>query len=214
MANSNTPFGFRPVGHLLGLDWSEKINWYVTASSDTQAIYKGDVVKLVTGSGGGASADGVYPLVAQCAAGDLIVGVAVAFQSNAPLTPTTSLVGSGDNPHNMSYRPASTVTYVGVVDDPFVIFEVQSDIGGAALAAIDIGSNMDILATAGSTTTGVSAMELDSSDHKSATAQIRTLRLAPAEKYQPNGNVLGNYAKYQVIINEHFYKGVVGIQGS
>lgn len=187
MSNSDTPFGFKPVKHLLGVPWNGKVNTYYVPSTDSVAMFKGDVVK----SAGSADATGKFPTVAQAAATEVIRGVVVGFGDN----PYTMI--HPDSP-NRDYRPASTEMYVFVVDDPFIIFEVQEDSVANALDADMVGLSTDIAVGSGSTTTGKSAMELDSSDTATAAGQCKILRLVDRED-----NELGDHAKWEVTIAEH-----------
>jgi len=187
MANLDTPFGFKPVKHLSGSPWNGKANVYYIPSTDNTAVFKGDAVK----SAGSADATGKYPTVAQAAATNSIRGVVVGF---------------GDNPNVMiqadyplrQYRPAATAMYCLVVDDPHVIFEVQEDSVGNSITADMVGLSTDITVGSGSTTTGKSAMELDSSDTATAAGQCKILRLVDRED-----NELGTNAKWEVLIIEH-----------
>jgi hypothetical protein len=94
---------------------------------------------------------------------------------------------------------------VAVVDDPTVIYEVQEDSTGGSIAITAVGNNADVAVSAGNTTTGMSGMELDSSDVKTATAQLRILRVVN----RPD-NELGNNCKWEVVINEHIYNTTTG----
>lgn len=188
MANSDIPCGFKPVKHLLGGAWSGKASVYYIPVTNATALFKGDAVV----STGTASADGKYPGVVQAAAGDAIRGV---------------IVGFGEDPHTMikpenPYRvhcPISTEMYCMVVDDPFVIFEVQEDSVGAALTVTEIGLSTNITVGTGSTTTGQSAMELDSSDTGTdTTGQCKILRVVDRED-----NALGDNCKWEILIVEH-----------
>lgn len=195
MANTDIPFGLKPVGYFNGAPWDGKFNIYYVPSTDATAIFRGD---LVTMSGTG-SADGMWPGVQQTAAGDTtIVGVAIGFGTSPNLMA---------DPTNLArtYRPASTAMYVAVVDDPNVVFEVQEDSDGGAIAVTAIGNNANVVVGTGSTTTGTSAMELDSSDVNTVTANLRILRLAN----RPD-NALGTNAKWLVLINEHIYRTTTG----
>ena len=60
-----------------------------------------------------------------------------------------------------------------VADDPYERFEIQSD---DATAAADVGLNADIVYAAGSSPNYVSKVELDHSDLKTGTAQLKYLR--------------------------------------
>jgi hypothetical protein len=195
MANSNTPFGLVPKMYSNGTPWNGKANWYYIPVGNASAIFTGD---LVTMDGTG-SADGKYPTVKRTAAADItIVGVVIGFATSPEL---------GFDIDNLSrkYVPATTAMYCLVVDDPNVIFEIQEDSVGGAIAVTALGNNADIVATAGSTTTGQSGMVLDSSDVVTTSQQLRILRLAD----RPD-NALGNYAKWLVMINEHIYRTTVG----
>lgn len=188
MANSDTPFGFKPVKHLMGAPWNGKVNTYYVPATDGTAMFKGDAVK----SGGSADATGKFPTVTQAAAGDAIRGVVVGFGDN-PYVMTHP-----DTP-NRDYRPASTAMYVFVVDDPFVVFEIQEDSVGDALAVTAVGLSTNIVVGSGSTSTGKSAMELDSSDTGTdTTGQCKILRVVDRED-----NALGDHCKWEVTIIEH-----------
>lgn len=187
MANADTPFGFKPVKHLNGSPWNGKINTYYVPATDSTAIFKGDLVK----SAGAADASGKFPTVAQAAAGDAVRGVVVGFGDN-PYVMTHP-----DTP-NRDYRPASTAMYVFVVDDPQVIFEVQEDSVGNSITAAMVGLATDVVVGTGSTATGKSAMELDSSDTATGAGQCRILRLVDRED-----NALGDHAKWEVLLAEH-----------
>jgi len=188
MANLDTPFGLKPIKHLMGAPWNGKVNTYYVPSTDGTAIFKGDAVK----SAGSADATGKFPSVAQAAAGDLIRGVVVGFGDN----PYTML--HPDTP-NRDYRPVSTAMYVFVVDDPFVIFEIQEDSTGNNLAATEVGLSTNLVVGSGSTATGKSAMELDSSDTATdGNGQCKILRVVDRED-----NALGTNCKWEVLIVEH-----------
>ncbi len=198
MANVNAASGLKPVEYLGGSPYNGKVNMYLVPSADGTAMYVGDPVKM----GGTAGAAGVYVNGINCegmntaitaAAGDtLLVGVVIGFLPNqSDLT--------------ILHRVASTNRIALVADDPNLVFEVQEDSGGAATAAVDVGENADILYTAGSTTTGISGVQLDSSDHKTATAQLRILGFV-----QRPDNAIGTNAKLRVLINEHAFKSTTG----
>jgi hypothetical protein len=154
---------------------------YYVPASDGTALYIGDpVVK-----NGSADAAGV-PGVVLASAGGAITGVVQGFMPNG----TTDMAG---------YRAASTAAYVLVADDPDLIFEVQEDSVGGALAAADIGLNADFITAAGSTYTKRSGAMLDTSTR----ATTATLPLKIVGLRQIPGNDFGNNAKVLVRINKH-----------
>lgn len=187
MPNSDAPRGFTPIRHRNGAPYNGAANLYFCPASDSTAVYIGDAVK----SGGSADANGV-PTAIQAAAGNAIRGVVVGVVP--------------DTDESLPYRAASTARYLLVADDPDLVFEVQEDSVGSTLAADDVGENADIVVAAGSAITGRSGMELDSSDHKTATAQLRILRLA-----QRADNEIGTNAKWEVMINEHELASTSGV---
>lgn len=187
MANANNPVGLVPIRHRGGAPYSGGSNLYYHDSGDGTALYIGDPVK----SGGSADANGV-PSVIRAAAGDAIRGVVVGIK---PATRDST-----------PYLAGSTAGYVYVADDPNLIFEVQEDSVGGALTITEVGENADVVAGNGSTVTGRSGFMLDSSDHKTTTAQLRILRIV----LRPD-NAVGTYAKWEVMINEHELASTSGI---
>jgi hypothetical protein len=186
MANVNRASGARPVKHISGSPYNGQCNKYVCTTGN--AVFLGDFVK----SGGTADADGVASVVI-AAAGDTLRGVVVG------VVPETA--------DSLIYRASSTTRYLMVCDDPDIIFEIQADNGGANLALIDVGENADILVTGGSTVTGTSATELDSSTHVTTTAQLRILGFSQRADNVP----ASDYAKVLVLINEHELKSTAGV---
>ena len=187
MANSDAPSGFKPVKHLNGNPWNGKVNVYYIPATDGTATFIGDAVK----SAGSATSDGLYPTVAQAAAGDAIRGIVVGFSDQPYISVNTDNL-------NEKYRAASVARYAFVVDDPDVIFEVQEDSAGGSIAAASVGLSCDFVVGSGSTVTGKSGMEIDSSDVATAAGQFKLLRVS-----NKVGNELGNYCKWEVLFREH-----------
>lgn len=192
MANTDAPRGAVPIKHLDGSPWNGAFSEYNIADAYNTAIYFGDFVKM--------TATGNIELAA---AGNTILGV---FQG-------CDYRDSTNKPVFSPYWPASTSTFntegakARVIDATDVIFEMQMDSDGAVPAQADIGTNADFIAThTGSTLTGFSKEEVDTSTCTTATANLRVLRFVP----KPD-NAAGNFAKVEVLINEHFYKTTTGI---
>lgn len=199
MANLNAASGLKPVQHLDGSPYNGRLTMYYVPASDGTAMYVGDPVK----SGGTAGPAGTLvngidvggmPTVATAAAGNTLRGVVVGFLANQD-----SLM--------QKHRAASTARIALVVDAPDVIFEVQEDAVGATTALIDVGENADIIYAAGSATTGISGVMLDSSDHQTTTAQLRILGFVQ----RPGNEVAVANAKLLVMINEHEFKSTTGV---
>ena len=187
MANTDTPRGLWPVGYASGAPYNGAANRYYVPASDGTAIFVGDLVKL----GGSADADGI-PSAIQAAAGDTVIGVCVGVVAVTHESTT--------------YREASTERYIFVADDPELLFSVQEDSVGGALAAANVGQNADVVVGSGSTFTGFSGMELDSSTAATGTAQLRIVRLDP----KPD-NEIGTNANWLVRIVEHRSRTATGV---
>ena len=141
MANQDAAFGFRPVRHLSGGEL--RTNEYKIANNYGTSIFQGSPVLAVAAGG-----------IESCAAGNVVLGV---FAGCFFTDPTTS------KPTFSNHYPASTAAddiVAFVYDDPRIVFEAQHD--GTGTAAMNF-SGFDLVGTAGSTTTGRSSSELDTS---------------------------------------------------
>lgn len=154
------PFGLRPVRYKSGAPYNGAANMYHVPASDGTALFVGDPV-IIAGTG---DADGVSS-VTRAAAGARITGVVVGF---APVPGATTDTGL-----RLGYRPASTLDYPLVADDPALLFEANEDGVGGFLAVTDIGNNVDLVAGAGSTYTKLSGYMLDSSTKATTSAGVR-----------------------------------------
>jgi hypothetical protein len=180
MANVDAPNGAKPVRHLTGgviraREW--KIIGDGNASSN---IFTGDFVKLQSSG---------YITVA--GAGDRLLGVFAGCKYTA----------SDGTPKFAKYWPASTATLGSadvtayVYDDPNIVFAIQGD---GTDAFTQVGNLANIVATAGSTTTGQSKMELDTDNIGTGTANLRILGITDDPK-----NSWGANTEQEVLIHEH-----------
>lgn len=188
MANNDAPFGLKPVRHANGAPYSGACNRYYVASGESNNIFIGDPVAL-SGTGNAEGIPGVVRATAGAgsSAGDGPVGVVVGFEN---LT--------SDN-LSRTYRPASTEMFVLVADDPDLEYEIQEDSDGGAVAVGSVGLNANFIIGTGSTTTGVSATELDSSTAATtATLDMRILGI----KQAPD-NEVGTNAVWRVRLLNH-----------
>lgn len=196
MANTNAPFGLRPVCHLDGSPYNGQARLYSIASSYAVALAIGDPVI----SSGTSDTNGI-PGIALAAATGPIRGVIVGLGTKEGLIADPSKLDS-------TVRAASTVGvgYALVVDDPTVIFEVQEVGTGTALAATEIGLNTNLVL--GANNGYVSGWQVDNNtEDVTATLQVRLLGLV-----RRPGNAFGLYAKHLVMINAHELRvGQVGL---
>ena len=191
MANANRPSGFSPVQYLNGSPWNGQARIYSIAAAYTTALYIGDPVK----SSGTADANGVPGIVLGATTGALR-GVIVGLGSAEGLIA---------NPKNLdiTYRPAAaqaTDWYAMVVDDPQVLFEVQENANGTALAATEIGLNtISVSGTGSGFVSGwMLASATDATPAATATLQLKLMGLVRRQQ-----NAFGAYAKHLVKINVH-----------
>lgn len=196
MANRDIRKGLTPVRHINGNPYNGKFRVYYVKVTDGTALFIGDPVLWA----GSADVLGKYASIQQATAGSEILG---------------SIVGFGDTPYLMAdttdlervYRPSSTAMYVGVADDPDLVFEVQGDDDSENIIADDVGSTLDIIFThAGNTSTGLSGCELDSSTGGQTNDACRLLGLVDRED-----NVLGEFAKFEILIVKHAMSSLTGV---
>ena len=148
MASTASPHGARPVGSLVSCAYNAKITHYKIKNAFGTSIFYGDFVKW---------ADDNPNTTIQKDTGTSSATPIGVFLGCAYTDPTT-----GQFTPNQ-YFPASTaaddiVAYVA--SDPFLVMQMQSD---EALTQDDLGKNVAIVQTAGSTTIGTSKNAVDGS---------------------------------------------------
>lgn len=188
MANVDRPNGFKPVGTLDGSSYEASVIKCFVPSTDSTGFGVGAVVKTA----GSADASGKHRTVTKASAGNYVLGVVVGIE-RAPTAPNVA-------PNlGINYRVASTATYVYVNTNPELICEIQEDSDGGALAATNAGQNADFIDGGLNTTTGVQAMEIDSSTAATTnTLGLRLHSIAPKAD-----NVVGTNAVWLVSFNLH-----------
>ena len=164
MSSSATPYGARPVGTLSASgSFTGKVRHYGIASGYGTAIFYGDFVKLVA------------------------AGTVEKDTGTTSLTPVGIFLGVSYTDPNTSQKtfsqfyPASTAAddiSAYVLDDPNVLFEMQAD-GSAAVT--NIGNNVAVVQTAGSTSIGTSknAIDISTAASTTATLPVRIVDISP-----------------------------------
>ena len=194
MANTNAPFGLKAVDNLRQPGTVGRVRRYIVSSSNPLGI--GDVVK----SGGTADAVTGIATIDRAAAGDPIRGVVIGFDQ---------VDGVSDANFNLirTHCPASVGLFAMVCDDPDTIYEVQTD-ASLTFAVTMVGENADVITAVDcNTVTGLSKTALSTTDHKTATAQLRILEVPRLGI----DNEVGDYAIVRVLINEHELKSTTGL---
>lgn len=193
MPNSNAPSGLTPKRYRNGAPFVGPLRRYFHPATDSTALYIGDPV-IIAGS---ADTDGTPTCTrATAASAGRITGVVVGFEPNATLNAA-------------GYGAASTAFYPLVCDDPAVLYEIQEDSVGGALAATSVGLNADLIAASGNNATKQSGFMLDSS----TAAVTATLQLRVVQLEQRADNEIGTNAKWLVAINLPTETGAAGSTG-
>jgi len=190
MANIDKAFGLRPIGNLSATG-AQKQYGYQIADNQAGTIFQGDLVVLT-----GGFISKFLP-----ASHTAAVGVFNGCNYNDPTTgkPTFSNFYPG------SVNITSGQISADVLDDPNQLFLIQCDAG---FVAADVGKNADVIGTGGSTTNGISTMELNSA----TLANTAALNLKVVGLYNDVNNAFGTNAVVVVKINEHVY-GSTGVAG-
>ena len=191
MANPDNPIGFVPV-KLKGGGDNIRLGNYTIADRYGTALGKGDPVQM-TGTGRN------------------IEKAEATNVNNVGVFQGCSYIDAQGNPVFSEYWPATTDTKATagavaiVIDDPNVIFRIQTD----TLSAVDVGKLVDWDAGTPSATTRLSGTELVASVQADSGKSIRILGLSSIE-----GNEYGAYAKADVMFASHIYAtGAAGAGG-
>jgi len=199
MANPNMARGIIPVQRLDGSPYSGKANIYYVPSTYATALYIGQPL-VATGA---SDANGIP-----------VVQTATAAGGNYTIGPMVGIVDGGEPvvavTRDMSlYHPASTSQYILVADDPDLVFEAQEDSVGGSIAMATAGTkNVDLIAGAGSNTTGFSGWMLDSSTI--ATTNTLQMRLLAGVR-RANNAMASTNAKWLCKINLHSLRNATGV---
>ena len=187
MANKDSAFGLKPIGKVGQNRDSQGLSEYSIAASASAIYFQDPVEMAATGT------------ITVAAATDTLLGSlgGVFFTDASTSKPTFA--------NHLDASNTATDIKGFVSDDPYERFAIQSD---GATAAADVGLNADIVYAAGSSPDYVSGVQLDFSDQKTATAQLRILGISKDIENNEAGSANVNLV---VMINEHFLKGTTGI---
>ena len=187
MANKDAAFGLRPIGKVGQNRDNQGLSEY-DISASASAIYFNDPVEILAAG-----------TIGVAAATDALLGSlgGVFFTDASTSKPTFA--------NHLDASNTATDIKGFVSDDPYERFEVQAD---GATAAADVGLNADIVYAAGSSPDYVSKVELQTSDQKTGTAQLRILGISKDIENNEAGSANVNLV---VLINEHQLKGTTGV---
>lgn len=195
-------YGFKPVNRLDGMPYAGAIRQIPIAPAYATAILNGDTVKVDTNG---------YIVAASTTDSGAIVGVLVGC----------SYINSMSQPTYSQAYPAATSTSTNmalafVVDDPSAAFRVCATVAGSttptAYTRALVGSNVALVATVGSTTTGDSYYGIDgSSANTTNTLPVRVIDVIPDTATGPATTAATTYYEFLVKFNTAQYNNTTGI---
>jgi len=183
MANVDAAFGFVPVRSMSGN--AMRTNKYTITSTLAENIFNGDLVIIA-------------------ANGTLTPHTATEVNNIGVFGGCSYTASDGSYVYTEYWPTGTTATNIVayVYDDPYIVFKVQS---AGTPAQTNIGNCADVVAGAGSTTTGQSGFEISGTmANAAATAKIIAIWDSPENAYGAN-------AVMEVLINEHLLKDADGI---
>jgi len=175
MSSTSAPFGLRPALHQSGV---VRPSAYTIITGYTSGILQNQPIKV-----------GTNGTIEAAAIGNRFIGT---FQG----VEYTDTLGKRIYSNQWIANTAATNIVVYTTEDPYITYEIQSN---AAITVAMIGEQFDFTTiTAGSTTTGLSALMLDVAS-TAANASLRLLNISP----YPDNAAGDTYVICQVQISEH-----------
>ena len=186
MANTDKPFGLRPIGKVGQNRDAQGLSEYAVAASISTTIYQNDPVKMVSSG-----------TIEVAAATEVLLGSlnGVFYTDSSTSKPTWANHAISGN--------AATDIVAFVSDDPYQRFEIQSD---GTVAQTNIGNCADLdMSVSGSSANYISGAQASATMANTA-AQLKIIALSKAAD-----NAFGANANIVVQINEHFLNGGAGV---
>jgi hypothetical protein len=195
MANANVARGLIPYRRNTGEPYNGSANIYYVPASVASNIFIGDPLTWLTNSADSQGIPGVT--LATAGSSNNILGAMVGIVAGGePQIPVTR-----DLP---VYHQASTAGYILVADDPDLLFMVQEN--GSMVQGAP-GRNVNLVSGTGSTVTGYSGWQLNSSTlNTTNTLQMKIMRLL-----EQSDNAVGTNAKWLCRINLNALTSTTGV---
>lgn len=196
---TNAPWGLQPYRYKNGAAWNGAQNLYYITSAYATSLFNGDPVTTLS---------------------DGSIGIAVAGAACRGVFQGCKYTTTAGTYTVSPYWPASTTVLTGstieamILDDPDMVFNMQETNGagaaGTPLALADRGLNINFYAgSGGSTRTGVSSFSIDNAtENTTATLNLKIIDLTPI-----SNNVVGSFANWLVVWNNHQFMGGTGTAG-
>lgn len=195
MANANVPRGLIPYRSSTSGYFNAGVNIYYVPSSVASNIFIGDPVTWLTNSADNEGIPGVT--LATAGSSNNVLGAMVGIVNGGePIIPIVQ--------NSPIYHVASTAGYILVNDDPNTLYEVQEN---GAMAQGAPGRNVNLVSGTGSTVTGFSGWQLNSSTlNTTNTLQMKIMRLL-----EQADNAVGTNAKWLCRINLNALTSTTGV---
>ena len=195
MANKDAAFGFKPVRSLSGGEF--RTQEYAIAATYATSLFTGTPVLGVTAGGSNIAVESSGP------PGHILGSFGGCFYTDpSTLKPTFR------NFFPASTSPGDAIAFV--CDDPDQMYVAQQDSVGANAVAANLNENANLVFGAGSTTTGISGVEIDSSTlATTATHQVRLISFYDT----PSNDATANNSEIVVKINNSVMNGGTGTAG-
>ncbi len=204
MANVNGPFGLRPFAMAWGGYYTGAARTYYVPATNTTALFLGDPIALISNSSDGNGVPAVE--IATAGVGNFFLGAMMGVSNNAGASVITV---QWTTP---VYVPANTAAYIYVSDDPQTLYAVQEN---GAMASGASGGGVDLVAGSGSTVTGFSGWQLNSSTlaHGGETFSTQSTwhQMRIIELLQKEDNAVGTNAKWLCKINTNSWNNPVSV---
>lgn len=209
MASVSRINGFQLRKNAAGGSMTAQLDTVFVPASDSSVIMAGDAVKLL---GDARAATGYATVTRVSSATDIAYGIVVGI----------SFEGVGDaqnippvNDLNTPvYRRASTDRYLLVVTDANAIYEVQASQTSQSAATVTgwVGSNASFTTTAGSTTSGSSGMQVDTSTAATtATLPLKIVGIPNRPDNVPGDTFINLYVKLNTAQLTGTGTGITGV---
>lgn len=196
MANTNAPNGFTAVRRLDGAAWTGNQTERKINSTSTNAVFKGDLVKVLSTGyiDGLASADFTSGTA----------GVAFAIFQGCYFNASAFGYRRWSNFWPGSGNTSGTDIVCQVIDDPNVVLEVQCT--GGPLTFADIGNTVNAVSSSGNAVSGISNQTVSGTGGTSATAMFRIVGLPAGVGPGLDAGSASN--RVEVAWNNQLYKNV------
>lgn len=207
MVNVNRPFGLRPVRYLNGAPYNGANNHYHVPASNPVNLFNGDPV-ILTGNANTAGYRGYPPGTLPDVALTVVPAAGIPPTSYSNWTIGSLVARLPETRESNIYAPALIESIVMVDEDPGIIYEIQ-DNGFAVLGPNIVGACANLIAGAGSVSSGQSGWMLDAGSVTAPSAAALQLTILRASLRTDN-DATSAFAIWEVLINQSPYGGAAG----